>query len=880
MKKIKVFSKLTYAVLFACGAFPMCVGAMENTMPQAAEQVTDKIERIAVTGSNIKRIHNEDATPLEVIDADDIARSGKVTITDVLRELTVNTGNSYDEQSTSSFSAGSASVGLRGLSPKNTLVLVNGQRVSNYGFALGTQDTFVDLNALPVSAVARVEVLKDGASSVYGSDAIAGVINIILKQDFKGVEAYAGVGNATEGGLQQYTAGFVAGVGHLNRDGYNLTVSFDFLERDGLNADQRRLTRSGDFRHLAGGRLAGWSSTGANYLDDPKNPIAFEQCPTGSEKIALNEFTPGRAGEVCGFNAQAYNTLQPEVSRKQLSLLGTYLLSSNHEAFAEVLYSYNDSSHTFGAPLTVGAGLRAYDQETGTLVDIPVAFPVGHSQNPGTTARPFEYTFFDLGPRLKSNRQIFNRVLAGVRYQGDVWNWEVAALQSQSRQREYVKNFVDRFAFEKVLADGSYDFLNGQHDVAVLEELRLNTRRPGEYEIRGLNAKASRVLAHWLYGDLAFAAGVDWRQESMDAGTSPEVLSGAELRPAINLIKGSRKVLAAYAELDIPLYENLVVNTAVRADDYSDFGHAVSPKASFYYTFANDWLLRGSWSRGFRAPSLPENAQSNTISYGSVIDPDDPVSPGASKGYTTIRSGNPDLKAERSKNINAGLVWSPSRGLNAGVDFFHIEQDNIIASDNAQFIINNPDLYADRIQRDSAGRLQIITNRYANQGTRTTSGYDLNLGYKAYVGDVQVRFNTTWSRLLQYKQALVVDQESINGAGNNQFGALPAWKSLTQIHLDQGNWSWTLGAQYAGSYEQKRATASSNPGLTRKVDDHLSFDTQIGFSGIPQTQISFSVRNIFDKQPPFDPAAGAVYFDISQYNARGRFIDLRIKYSF
>ena len=142
-----------------------------------------KVERIQITGSLIKRVQQENATPLLQVTAEDIKASGKVTLTDVLRDLTVNSGNSFDEQYTGSFSAGSASIGLRGLSPKNTLVLVNGQRVSNYGFALNTQDTFVDLNALPLSAVARIEVLKDGASSVYGSDAIAGVVNIILKKN-------------------------------------------------------------------------------------------------------------------------------------------------------------------------------------------------------------------------------------------------------------------------------------------------------------------------------------------------------------------------------------------------------------------------------------------------------------------------------------------------------------------------------------------------------------------------------------------------------------------------------------------------------------------------------------------------------------------------
>src|SRR5690554_1225208 len=180
-------------------AYVLGVAASVASPSSLALDASAKVERIQVTGSHIRRTHNEDATPLQIVSAEDIERSGKVTLTDVLRDLTINTGNSYDEQYTSSFSAGSASIGLRGLSPKNTLLLVNGQRVSNYGFALGTQDTFVDLNALPISAVARIEVLKDGASSAYGSDAIAGVVNIILRNDYEGARLSASAGGATEG---------------------------------------------------------------------------------------------------------------------------------------------------------------------------------------------------------------------------------------------------------------------------------------------------------------------------------------------------------------------------------------------------------------------------------------------------------------------------------------------------------------------------------------------------------------------------------------------------------------------------------------------------------------------------------------------------------
>jgi len=840
-----------------------------------------KVERIQVTGSLIKRVQQENATPLLQVTAEDIKASGKVTLTDVLRDLTVNSGNSFDEQYTGSFSAGSASIGLRGLSPKNTLVLVNGQRVSNYGFALNTQDTFVDLNALPLSAVARIEVLKDGASSVYGSDAIAGVVNIILKKNVQDTEIKASTGAATQGGLEQRALGLVTGTGDLDQDGYNLSLTLDWFDRERLDASDRDLLSSGDFRHLPGGKLSGWSSQGANSLKNPAAPAAFENCPQGAVKRPWTDFTPGRAGEVCAFNAQPFNTLQPEVTRRQASLQGTYQISDKLQATTEVIYSYNDSAMIFGTPLTVGAGLRAYDPVNSTLTDITVALPVGHPDNPTNAALPFEYTLFDLGPRLKENKQIFSRVLAGLRYQGDEWDLQLNALQSSSHQREYVDNFVNRFAFEQALQDGSYRFDGRENSAEVLDELRLQTRRPGTYHLSSINASASTVLTEFEHGPLAFAAGVDVRREKMDAGTSPEVLSGTELRPAINLVKGEREIKAAFAEFSIPLLQDLTASVAGRSDHYDDFGNAFSPKVGVHYVLAEDWLVRASWSKGFRAPSLPEIANSNTISYGTVIDPNDPIEPGARRGFTQLRTGNPELQPERSKNLNTGVIWSFTQQGSVGVDWFRIEQEQIIGADNAQFIVNNPALYADRIKRDAQGRLQIVSNQYNNQGSRTTSGIDLDFNYRWDLASGQsLGFKSVWSRLISYKQALVAGQTEINGAGNNQFGALPQWKNSTSLNWSVADWRSSLISSYSSSYQQKVATQSSNPGLQTEVASYTQLDAQVSYLGLANTELALSISNLTDRDPPFDPAAGGDYFDTSLYNHKGRTWTLSASYQF
>ncbi len=852
----------------------------DDAAAAAAAEPGVTLDAVQVTGSNLKRSDEAPVNPVLVLDRAQIEKSGKVTVSDLLRSLTVNSGNSFNEQYTGSFANGSAGVSLRGLSQKNTLVLVNGYRVASYGFAQNTQDNFVDLNALPLGAIERVEILKDGASALYGSDAIAGVVNLILRRKIEGVELDAAYGAATEGGIDQHSIGLRAGRGDPARDGYSLRLSLDVFKRGQLNADERGLTRDGDYRDQPGGRLAGWSTQGGAFLSNPRAPQAFPHCQPGTVSRPYSDFGSPLPGNACAFNTQPFRTLIPDVERYQASIAGDVWFNDKVQGFAEILYSTSHNGTYFSAPMSVGAGLRAYDRSTGGLVDIPAVLPVGHPNNPNAVPTPFEYSFLDLGARYKINKSQFSRVLAGVRGRGEVWDWEVAASHSQSRQREFVRNFLDRYAFQRVLADGSYDFLDPSRTPGALDALRLSTRRPGTYRLSTLSAKVSGFPWQWRAGDVGVAAGVEFRDEAQDARTSPQVLSGTELRPAINLIDGDRRVAAAFFEFSLKPWESVEVQLAGRGDRYDDFGSAFSPKLGLRWQLAQDWLLRLNASRGFRAPSLPEIAQSTTISYGSVIDPDDPVQPGASRGVTILRAGNPELKAERSSNVNLGLLWSPDADTSLGIDLYRIRQDDLIAPDSVQYVVSNPGLNPGRIKRDAQGRLQLVENRYANQGTLTTTGFDLE-GRKLWRrGDTAWTVDATWTRLLSYEQPQVAGQEALEGAGGNRFGALPKWRGISSLSFDRGDWNAQLSWRYIGGYRQQVVDARSNPGLRGKVEDHHQFDLYLGYEGLRDTTVYLSVQNLADQDPPFDPAGGALPYDISQYDALGRFVTVGFKHRF
>lgn len=240
-------------------AFAALLGASTTALsvacpPATAQTTAERLERVEVTGSNIKRTDTEGVAPVQVITREDIVRSGKATIAEVLRQLPINTGGSFNEQAANSFAPGAAGISLRGLGQKATLVLLNGRRTANYGFAQNLQDGFVDLNSIPTAAVERVEIVKDGASAIYGSDAIAGVVNIILRKDFQGVEINAGGGRSE--GKNEYEANLSGGVGDLSRDKFNVFGVLDLYKRDLLEGETTKFGSTRDFRKEQGGRNA------------------------------------------------------------------------------------------------------------------------------------------------------------------------------------------------------------------------------------------------------------------------------------------------------------------------------------------------------------------------------------------------------------------------------------------------------------------------------------------------------------------------------------------------------------------------------------------------------------------------------------------------
>lgn len=573
------------------------------------------------------------------------------------------------------------------------------------------------------------------------------------------------------------------------------------------------------------------------------------------------------------YNPAPYRTLIPGVNRVHAALGGTLRLNEQLDAYANVLYGHSRADQTFGAPLTVGSCLRAWNNARQQLDNINVVLPVGHPNNPGSTPLPFNATLFDLGPRMKQDKVDFFRVLAGVR--GTVRGWDVDASvgRSSSELKETVRNFVNRYEFEKVLAEGSYDSVNqAANSEAVRERLRLSTLRPARSTLTVADASASRTLLDLPAGPLGIAVGGQWRREEMDSQTSTAVLSGTELRPAINIIDGERDVAALFAELSAPLAKDLTLNLAGRADRYDDFGHAFSPKASVRWQ-PQPWLLvRGTASRGFRAPSLPEITNSTSVSYVSVLGPRDPISPTQARGVTNLTVANANLQPERSTNLNAGIVIAPNSRTSVGLDYYRIRTKGVIGTESADNIIATEFNSPGKIVRDAQGRILTLYRQYANQGDRVVSGLDIDLRHvqplQAYG---KLTLNAQLSRVLRFREPLVAGGPLTEGAGTNYFGSIPKWRGVTTGTWDIGAWSHALVWTFVDGYQQTTRDRE-------QVKPWATVDLTSSWKLSEAATLSFIVQNLDDRRPSWD--SSTVFFDITQGDPRGRTGAVRLSYQF
>jgi iron complex outermembrane receptor protein len=859
--------------------------------PAYAQETAAPIDEVVVTGSRIARTSDFDnPSPVITVSRDAIERSGYNNLQQLLEKIPTNGNGAFSSRGNNQDSTanGTASISLRGLGADATLVLVNGKRVSISSFAESVTTSFVDINSIPVAAIERIEILKDGASAIYGSDAVAGVVNIILRRNYEGLEISGGYGGVSSGPYKETTASAIWGFGG---DDANVTLVFDYFKNKTLANRDRGVLGSADQSARGGEDLRSSRGFPGRFIVTSANPM-------GGAPITATRIDPGcpagrRAGQTCLFDYGPFNLLLPEAERSGLLLTGHRGLGSTIELFTEVAIQHN-SSVAQGAPtpLDEGAGLTV---------------PITHPNNPYADATAISigrYRTVDAGPRRWNIQSDTLRGVLGLRGSFNDWNWEASVQRARSESDQTgnrAQGWVRTDFLQREINAGRYNPFGGvQNPQSVIDAITTSLVRRGKSDLRMYDAQISGGLFELPAGQIKMAGGIEYREESVSDVPDDQFQRGLIFGTEAVSAAASRDNWAAYVEFSVPIVDSLELSLAARYDDYSDFGNTTNPKLALRWSPIDSLALRASWGTGFRAPSLAQIGLGPSQDSQFFVD-----NPGCADNalyctpldYVVVFSGNPNLKAEESDSLNIGLAWRPIDASEFTLDYWDIKQENKIDRVPVGFVVSQfctaqQSSFCVRgapLSGDVLGPLQTVNSGFVNIGEQNASGIDLG-GYYAFdLGPGKLALGLNYSRLLKFEKV------ELNGAATNFVtrpleGEYEYPQGRATLSADWGNDRWGVSGllNYVGTFEDLPdidfdGVLDYDSNTTRKVGAFTTLNLQFRYTGIEKVKLVLGVDNLFDKQPPLAVGDGDV--DVygyvqSQHTPRGRFINAKATYAF
>lgn len=854
------------------------------------------LETVVVTGSHIRRTDTEGALPLQVIHREDVDRSGATSVEQVLQLVPANVNGQTMAQTVGNGDRpGLATANLRGLGSGATLVLLNGRRLANYAF----DGESVDLNSIPLAAIERVEVLRDGASAIYGTDAIAGVVNFILRKDYAGLTVSGNFSATQHGGGNEGDFNITAGVGDPQRDGYNVFVSASYQKQQALYARDRDFS-STTYRPDQGVNLLSGFTFPANIIDRPRqrtlNPARTDGCmpPRSLPFEPPPFFTPA-----CGFDFATATSLLPETERVSGMLRGTWRVNESVDVFAEVIVGRN-TFETAIAPFVLPAVASTFGQ-TIYPADGPY-YPTEFAAANGLSGDLlFGWRAMELGPRLNTTTTDMQRYVLGLEGNAAGWDYSAAAVYSANDQEvAYAGSYL---YMSRIFAAMRTGLINpwgpsGPEGQALLAStVYSGTPQRADGSTSQVGAYASRELITLPAGPLAVALGAEARRERLSYDWDPSVQGGdSPISEGLQSVSGDRDVWAVYAEASVPIVRTLDAQLAVRHDDYSDFGSTTNPKVALRWQPLANALLRASWGKGFRAPPL-YSLYTPTIDGSFAAPVEDParcpVTDSADDCFgivPTIVGGNTALQPETSEQWSVGFVLEPVHGLSFGADYWSIRMDDTISFLSGVTALAYPDRFADRIQRglvdpaypDLPGPLTQLDLRLINLGATRTSGVDVFLTWAAPAQDwgrLQLGVQGTYVR--EWKtQFNGIDYVSALGDATSGLPPVPRWRTTIMLDWSCQAWGATLVYQMSTGYVENMPNPDDG---TRNVGAAANWDLQGRYTGDgPLRGWSFAagIQNLFDQDPPFSVTSSfQAGFNPQVGNPLGRTFYVRASYS-
>ena len=909
------------ALAAACGG--AIALSVEHALAQDAGGEVRGTIRVDVTGSHLKRTESEGALPLQIITRDEMINGGIQTAQELLERVSANQsfGSFNVAQGIGGGLTGFTAASLRGLGSERTLVLLNGRRLAPYALSGGDS---VDLSGIPLSAIERVEILKDGASAIYGTDAIGGVINFILRRDFTGMEVYGDYYVTEHPGGNSNRANATFGYGSLDTDRYNAFLSVDYFRQQSLAARQRDFSRTAYIPSL-GRDSSSLAPIPANILQsdgfgqiwgfsDIHNPtIPFPGGPTPASCLPPYSLPPvDPTSPLCVFDAAAVIDTIPD--SEKLNAVGrfTWQATPTDQVFVEGTYYHGRFVHRI-APTPVFSPFE-FGNDFSLLPSspfYPAAFVASLPGGDPTQRLEILYRLLELGPRV--DQTVADQWTAVVGMQGtrNGWDYQGSANWVRNQQKSaYVSGYVDATRLAPLLHSGTVNEF-GFNTPDIVQQLRdtqvfgpAHDNRASNY---GADFRISRDALALPAGPLAVAAGLEGRRESLEQLRSELTASGAIVSTggAVPSIPTAyRTVWAAFAEANIPVLKNLEADIAVRFDHYSDFGSTTNPKLSLRWQPAKNVLLRGAYGTGFRAPTLSELFQ--PLGTGIAVGPDPircPVTGSEFDCGALFRAadgGNPALQPERSKQFSAGIVLEPAAGLSASVDYYDVEIRNLVQFVDENTIFDNyaalgPSLVVrgppDAEFPDLPGPIELVKRIPWNLGTLKTSGIDIDVRYRAPVTPIgQFTFSIDGTYVLDYELRGVNSAPFPGDAGQRGplIGAISRWRHYAALDWSHGPWAATLANNFQLAYSEpcilddKGHSLDASGCLTRRVGAYSVWDLQLRYSGLRNTTLTLGVRNLLDTSPPLtnQDYAFQVGFDPTYGDPRGRTFYGAIRYAF
>jgi iron complex outermembrane receptor protein len=705
----------------------IAIGMMQSivmvSQAQEAPKKEEKVQKVEVIGSNIKRTSVEGPSPIQSLKAEDIMRSGATNLTELLQTLpSITSGGQEDITSGNGFAAGTATASMRGMGSSSTLILINGRRMAaspavdpNSG-----QSTLFNINSIPLSMVERVDVLLDAASAVYGSDAMAGVINFILKKEYKGLAISGRAAFADQGDFASQGVNLYGGFGDYEDNGYNIMYSIDLKNRPSTPYTR---TKGINMHQVENTYLFNTTTKQPVKITDLDSTFTFTPNYWPETKVGSNSYTTATALEpklcpqdqittslmlngsrACGVDLSQWQQFVSQQKSANAFLSASFKINDNLSASIQLSSDRIETTYGQGFA-TLGNTTSVWFDPTGKLRSFRYTMAANHPDNPLFQANSNNQLRVLTTARLAdvptSNNVInsSNRLVAEISGTNFGWDWNSGILLNNVKRNQTVLGRIN--GVTALAALDKYRF-GGVNSPELLQQISQAATQNGSSDVYIVDLKGSRELGNISGRAIGVAAGVEFKQEKFLVSADQNTAAGNFVRVGGSRANGSRNVGSFFTEVNVPLLKSLEVGAAVRYDHFSDYGSNTTPQLKMQWKALDTLSFRGSYAQGFRAPTLGQVSESSVSSIQSISGYVDAVRcplingvpariPGAT-GYLSTNEcnnattssreisafivANPNLKPETSNNKGFGIVFAPNNKFSSTIDFYEIHRKN------------------------------------------------------------------------------------------------------------------------------------------------------------------------------------------------------------